>query len=108
MSTGLIIVIVLAAVLLVALPGLVLTRGGRFAERRRLKQRRKQAIARHEGQAETRTRRAEAADRRARIAAHEAERERAEAQVHKERAALHERGMADHELTPSSHRSEDT
>jgi FtsZ-interacting cell division protein ZipA len=123
MSTGLIIVIVVVAVLLIALLGFLRARRSSLAEKHRLRQRRKEAIARHEEEAEARTRSADEAERRARIAAQEAERERADARLHKERAALHDRGMADdelmgdqdqtrsaedQELSRSSHRSEDT
>ena len=71
-----------------------------------LRQRRKQVVSEHRGEAETRERQAEEAERRARIAEQEASRERAEAQLRHEKAELHERGMADHELV-EEHERED-
>jgi hypothetical protein len=85
----------------------------RFRERARVKkrelelrQRRKQVVSEHRGEAETRERQAEEAERRARIAEREAQRERAEAQLRHEKAELHERGMADHELVEDHERDD--
>jgi hypothetical protein len=101
MSTGLIIAIAVAAVLIIAL--LVLLPRMRAAARQKQAQRelhsRRDRVAEEERSAATeRERDAEMAERKARMAQQEAERERAEANLRHERADMHERGMADHEL----------
>lgn len=101
MSTGAIVVIAVAAVIIVAgvlaLPWM--RERSRLRQRQHeVQQRRQRVSADHRQEAEIRDRRAEAAEQRAQIAEEEARRERAEAQRHEERAALHEQGLADDEL----------
>jgi FtsZ-interacting cell division protein ZipA len=102
MSTGLIIAIVIAAILLIALFAFVLPRARRQAQvrarERELGQRRERAAEEHRGEAAERNRQAEMAEQKARMADQEAKRERAEAELREQRAEMHERGMADHEL----------
>ena len=99
MSTGLLIVIIVIAILVIA--ALLFSMRGRMASRRharQMQQRRDVAVGQHRQEAEVREERAEASERQARIAAAEAERERAQANLHQEQAGLHERGLADHEF----------
>ena len=107
MSTGLIIAIAVAAVLIIAL--LVLLPRMRAAARQKQAQRelhsRRDRVAEEERSAATeRERDAEMAERKARMAQQEAERERAEANLRRERAEMHERGEADDELIDDSER----
>ena len=108
MSTGLIIAIVVAALVLVALFAFVLPRARRGAEmkkrERELEQRREHRAEEHRAEAAERRSEAEMAEQRARMAETEAQRERAEAELREQRAQMHERGMADHELIDESER----
>jgi FtsZ-interacting cell division protein ZipA len=102
MTTGAIIAIVVAALIIIALLAFVLPRtrakARERARERELQKRRDSQIERHRAEADAREAQAAQAEQRARIAEKEAEAERAQAQLHQERAGLHERGMADHEL----------
>jgi FtsZ-interacting cell division protein ZipA len=102
MSTGLIIAIVIAAIVLIALFAFVLPRARRQAQvrarERELGQRRERAADEQRGEAAERNRQAEMAEQKARMAEQEAKRERAEAELREQRAQMHDQGMADHEL----------
>jgi FtsZ-interacting cell division protein ZipA len=102
MSTGLIIAIVVAALILIALFAFVLPRARRTAQvkkrERELEQRREDRAEEHRAEAAERRSEAEMAEQRARMAQTEAQRERAEAEMREQRAEMHERGMADDEL----------
>jgi hypothetical protein len=107
MSTGLIIAIAVAAVILLAL--LVMLPKMRASARRKqaereLAQRRETVADEHRSAAREREQRAEIAEQKARMAQQAAERDRAEAGLMEERATMHERGMADHELVDDSER----
>jgi hypothetical protein len=107
MSTGLIIAIAVAAVIILAL--LVLMPRMRASARRKqaereLHSRRERVADEHRSEAAERERAADMAERKARMAQQEAERERAEANLRQERAEMHERGEADHELIDDSER----
>ena len=107
MSTGLIIAIVVAAILIIAL--LVLLPRMRASARRKqaereLHSRRERVADEQRSEAAERERSADMAERKARMAQQEAERERAEANLRHERAEMHERGEADHELIDDSER----
>jgi len=107
MSTGLIIAIAVAAVILLAL--LVMLPRMRASARRKqaereLAQRRETVADEHRSAAREREQRAEIAEQKARMAQQAAERERAEAGLMQERATMHERGMADHELVDEGER----
>jgi hypothetical protein len=108
MSTGLIIAIVVAALLLIALFAFVLPRARRNAQvkarERELGQRRERAAGEQRTEAAERNRQAEMAEQKARMAETEAKRERAEAELREQRAQMHEQGMADHELVDESER----
>jgi hypothetical protein len=108
MSTGLIIAIVVAALLLIALFAFVLPRARRNAQvkarERELGQRRERAADEQRTEAAERNRQAEMAEQKARMAETEAKRERAEAELREQRAQMHEQGMADHELVDESER----
>ena len=102
MTTGAIIAIVVAALIIIALVAFVLPRmRGRAQVQKRereLQNRREQVAGEHRAEADVRERQADEAEQRARIAQREAEAERAQAELHQERAGLHEKGMADDEL----------
>jgi hypothetical protein len=102
MSTGLIIAIVVAAVVILGLLLFLMPRmRAKAREReaqRELHQRRERVADEHRTAATERERSAEMAERKARMAQQEAERERAEANLRRERAEMHERGEADDEL----------
>ena len=107
MSTGLIVAIVVAAVIILAL--LVLLPRMRAGTQRKQAERelysRRDAVAEeHRSAAAQRENRAEMAEQKARIAQQTAERERAEASLQAEQAKKHERGMADHELIDDNER----
>jgi FtsZ-interacting cell division protein ZipA len=108
MSTGLIIAIVIAAIVLIALFAFILPRARRQAQvrarERELGQRRERAAEEQRTEAEERRRGAEMAEQKARMAESEAQRERAEADVREQRAQMHEKGMADHELIDEGER----
>jgi FtsZ-interacting cell division protein ZipA len=108
MSTGLIIAIIVAVLIIAAIVFFVLPRARRQAQvrarERELGQRREAVATEHRETATAREREAEAAEQRARMAQAEAERQRAEAQLHTERASMHERGLADHELVEEHER----
>jgi flagellar biosynthesis/type III secretory pathway M-ring protein FliF/YscJ len=108
MSTALIIVIVVAALLLIALFAFVLPRARRTAQvkarERELGQRREQVAGEQRAEAQERRGQAEMAEQRAQMAESEAKRERAEAELREQRAQMHERGMADDELIDESER----
>lgn len=108
MSTGLIIAIVVAALILIVLFAVVLPRARRGAEmkarERELEQRREHRAEEHRVEAAERRNQAEMAEQRARMAESEAQRERAEAELREQRAQMHERGMADDELIDESER----
>jgi hypothetical protein len=102
MTTGAIIAIVVAALLVIAVVAFLLPRMRHKAQiqkrERELQQRRDRVANEHRSEAEQRDHQASQAEQRARIAQKEAEAERAQAQLHQERAGLHEKGMADDEL----------
>lgn len=102
MTTGAIIAIVIAALIIIALVAFLLPRMRRQAQiqkrERELQNRRERVANEHRAEADSRERQASEAEQRARIAQKEAEAERAQAQLHQERAGLHEKGMADDEL----------
>jgi FtsZ-interacting cell division protein ZipA len=108
MSTGAIIAIIVAVLIILAILAFVLPRMRRSAQvrarQRELEDRRERVATEHRDTAGEREREAEAAEQRARMAQAEAERERAEAQMHSERADMHERGLADHELVDEHER----
>ena len=108
MSTGLIIGIVVAVLILIVLFAVVLPRARRKAEvqsrERELNQRREHRAEEHRSEAAERRNEAEMAEQRARMAQAEAEKERAEAEMREQRAQMHERGMADDELIDDSER----
>ena len=91
MSTGAIIAIGIAVVLLLVLFAVVMPRLRGAREERKLDRRRGELADRHRDEAQTRAARAELAER-------EAKRERAEADLHETRAKLHDEGLADEEL----------
>ena len=107
MSTGLIVVIVVAAIILLALL-VMLPRMRASAQRqkaeRELNQRRETVANEHRSAAREREQRAEMAEQKARMAQQAAEKERAEAGMMEQRAQMHERGMADHELVDENER----
>jgi hypothetical protein len=107
MSTGLIVVIVVAAIILLALL-VMLPRMRASAQRqkaeRELAQRRETVATEHRSAAREREQRAEMAEQKARLAQTAAEKERAEAGMMEQRAQMHERGMADDELVDDSER----
>jgi hypothetical protein len=102
MSTGLIIAIVVAAVVILGLLLFLMprmrTKAREREAQRELHQRRERVADEHRTEATERERSAELAERKARMAQQEAERERAEANLRRERAEMHERGEADDEL----------
>jgi hypothetical protein len=102
MTTGAIIAIVVAALIIIAVVAFLLPRMRRKAQiqkrERELQNRRERVANEHRSEADERERQASQAEQRARIAQKEAEAERAQAQLHQERAGLHEKGMADDEL----------
>jgi hypothetical protein len=108
MSTGAIIAIVVAALILLALFAFVLPRMRRKAQvrarERELGQRRQEMAEQHRAEAGEREREAEMAERKAQLAQAEAEKQRAEAEMRKQRAEMHERGMADDELVADHER----
>lgn len=108
MSTGVIIAIIVAVLIILAILAFVLPRARRKAQvrgrERELEGRRERVATEHRETAGAREREAEAAQQRARMAQAEAERQRAEAQMHSERADMHERGLADHELVEEHER----
>jgi flagellar biosynthesis/type III secretory pathway M-ring protein FliF/YscJ len=91
MSTGTIVVIVIAAVIVLAILALLMPRMRARKEERRMNQARGRAAEGHREVADERM-------ERARLAERQAKRERAEAEVHQSRARLHEDGLADDEL----------
>ena len=108
MSTGLIIAIIVAVLIILAILFFVLPRARRQAQvkkrERELGQRREAVATEHRETAGARQREAEAAQQRARMAQAEAEKQRAEASMHAERADMHERGLADDELVEDHER----
>jgi hypothetical protein len=110
MTTGAIIAIVVAALIIIALLAFVLPRMRRQARVRRrereLESRREHVAGEHRREAEAREREAAEAEQRARIAEREAQAQRAQAELHQEKAGLHERGMADHELIEDHERDQ--
>jgi FtsZ-interacting cell division protein ZipA len=108
MSTGAIIAIVAAVIIVIALVAFLLPRMRRQAmvraRERELEQRRERAAGEHRAEAQERAREAEMAEQKARMAETEAKRERAEAELHEQRAQTHESGMADHELVGDDER----
>ena len=107
MSTGLIIAIVVAVLIILAvivlLPRMRGTAQQKKAERE-LHSRRETVASEHRQAAEAGESRAEIAERKARIAEQEAQRDRAEAKLQCERAEMHDRGLADDELIDDSER----
>ena len=99
MSTGLIILIVVVALLLIGLLVMLPRMRAKSRERQLVRQRGEVADA-HREHASTRAARAEEAEQ---IAA----RERAEAELHETRASMHERGLADDELADDRERLDD-
>jgi hypothetical protein len=97
MSTGAIIAIVVAALLIIAVVAIALPRMRANARERELARRRGEIADAHRDRASDRAARAEEAEQ---IAA----RERAEAELHETRARLHERGLADDELDAEDER----
>lgn len=108
MTTGAIIAIVIAALIIIAIVAFLMPRMRRKAEiekrERELQQRRERVANEHRAEADERERHASQAEQRARIAQKEAEAERAQAQLHQERAGMHEKGMADDELIDDNER----
>jgi hypothetical protein len=98
MSTGAIVAIVIAALIVLALVAIVIPRMRARGEERRLQARREEVAGRHRAQAEDRQLRAEHSEHQATIAEAEAQKARAEAELHESRAQLHERGLADDRL----------
>jgi hypothetical protein len=98
MTTGAIIAIVVAALIIIALIAFLMPRARARREQRELETRREQRAGEHRQEAELREREAAEAEQRARLAEREAEVQRAQAELHNEKAGLHERGMADDEL----------
>lgn len=107
MSTGLIVLIVVVALivigLLVLLPRMRAASERKKAERE-LVQRRETVAGEHREAAREREQRAEMAEQKARLAQQQAEKERAEAGMMEERAQMHERGMADDQLVEDHER----
>jgi FtsZ-interacting cell division protein ZipA len=105
-STGLIIAIIVAVLIIAAVVFFVLPRARRTAQvkarERELGQRRERVATEHQETATAREREAEAAEQRSRMAL--AEPQRAEAQMHSERADMHQRGLADDELVEDHER----
>ena len=91
MSTGAIVVIVIAALIILAVLAFVLPRMRARSQERKLSRARGQAAEGHREIAEDRM-------ERARLAERQAQRERAEAELHESRASMHERGLADDRL----------
>jgi len=108
MTTGAIIAIVIAALIIIALVAFLVPRMRRQAQikkrERELQNRRERVANEHRAEADSRERQASEAEQRARIAAKEAEAERAQAQLHQERAGMHEKGLADDELIGDNER----
>jgi flagellar biosynthesis/type III secretory pathway M-ring protein FliF/YscJ len=96
MSTGVIVAIVVAALILVGLVIALIARA-RSGERA-LERRRNEAAAASRQDAELKVSEAERAEHRARLAEAEAERHRAESRLHGERAEAYEQGLADDHL----------
>jgi Sec-independent protein translocase protein TatA len=91
MSTGTIVAIVIAAIVLIVLFALFVPRMRARAAERRLDNARGRAAEGHREVAEERM-------DRARLAERQAQRERAEAELHQARAHMHEEGRADEAL----------
>jgi hypothetical protein len=91
MSTGVVIAIIVAAIVLIAIFAMVLPRSRARARERKVEDRRREVAGVHREAASERMARAELAER-------EARRDRAEAELHETRAKLHEDGLADEEL----------
>ena len=107
MSTGLIIAIVVAVLIILALIVLLPRMRGTAQQKkaeRELHSRRETVASEHRQAAEAGENRAEIAERKARIAEQEAQRDRAEAKLQSERAEMHDRGLADDELIDDSER----
>ena len=107
MSTGLIIAIVVAVLIILALIVLLPRMRGTAQQQkaeRELHSRRETVASEHRQAAEAGENRAEIAERKARIAEQEAQRDRAEAKLQSERAEMHDRGLADDELIDDSER----
>ena len=91
MTTGAIIAIVVAAIVIIALLALVLPRLRGKKREREIVRRREQVAGAHREVARERLADADRAEREARA-------QRAEAELHESRAALHEDGLADEDL----------
>ena len=91
MSTGAIVAIVVAALIIIALIALVVPRMQARSRERAVARRRNEVAGAHREVAEQRLAEAERAEQVARA-------ERAEAELHASRADLHEQGLADDEL----------
>jgi hypothetical protein len=91
MSTGVVIAIVIAALVVIAILALLVPRMRARAAERRITQARSRAAEGHREVAEERM-------DRARLAEREAQRDRAEAELHQARAHMHEEGRADEAL----------
>ncbi len=97
MTTGAIIAIVVAAIVIVALLAFVLPRMRGHKREREIARRREQVAGAHREVARERLADAERAEREARA-------QRAEAELHESRAALHDDGLADDELNDEHRR----
>jgi predicted Holliday junction resolvase-like endonuclease len=91
MSTGTIVVIVVAALILIAIFAILMPRLRARREERLIEGRRQEVAEAHREHADTRMAQAEMAEREARA-------QRAEAELHQQRAEMHQRGMADEDL----------
>ena len=91
MSTGAIVAIVIAAVIIIAIFAFLMPRMRARKQERQLNKARGRAAEGHREIADERM-------ERARLAERQAQRERAEAELHQSRADMHERGLADDQL----------
>jgi Flp pilus assembly protein TadB len=91
MSTGAIVAIIVAALVIIAIVAFVLPRSRAQSRERQVRNRREEVAGAHREAADERMARADVAER-------EARRERAEAELHESRAQLHQEGLADDEL----------
>jgi hypothetical protein len=105
MTTGAIIAIVVAVLIVIALLAYFVPRFRGRARERELQSRRREVAREHREVAGAHERDAEVAEQRARIAAREADAQRAQAELHEERAGMHDRGMADDELVETDERA---
>jgi biopolymer transport protein ExbB/TolQ len=91
MTTGTIVAIVIAALIVIAVLAFAMSRSRATARERLVRRRREEVAGAHREVAEERAARADRAERMARA-------ERADAEAHTARADLHEQGLADDDL----------